>query len=197
MKRFAASFAAASLPFAAAAAPESYTIDPLHTYPYFEVDHIGYSKMRGRFDGTTGKFTIDRQAKTATLELSVPTKTVTTGDEVRGSRPRSRDEHLRAADFLNVAEFPAMTYKATKVTFKDEDPDVVEGNLTMLGVTRPLTLKVEFWKCGPDPRTKGAKQMCGANATGSFKRSDFGMKFAVPLVGDEMKLWIEMEAFKD
>jgi len=198
MKRLAAFFVAASLPLAATAAPESYTIDPLHTYPQFEVDHLGYSKMRGRFDGTSGKFTIDRQAKTASLELSVPTKTVTTGDEARGPRPRSRDEHLRTPDFLNAAEFPAMTYKATKVSFKGEDPALIEGQLTLLGVTKPVPLKVENWKCGPDPRTKGQKQMCGANATGSIKLTDFGIKFGVPVfIGDELKLWIELEAYKD
>jgi polyisoprenoid-binding protein YceI len=198
MKRLAASVIAASLPLAAAAAPESYTIDPYHTYPQFEVDHLGYSKMRGRFDGTTGKFTIDRQAKTATLEVSVPTKTITTGDEVRGNRPRSRDEHLRTPDFLNVAEFPAMTYKSTKVTFKGEDPATIEGQLTLVGVTKPVTLRVEHWKCGPDPRTKGQRQMCGANATGTLKLTDFGIKFGVPtFIGDELKLWIGIEAYKD
>lgn len=197
MSKIAIGLLAAILPLAAAGAPESYTIDPIHSFPYFEVDHLGYAKMRGRFDGTTGKFTIDRQAKTASLELQVPTKTVTTGDDDRGTRARSRDEHLRTPDFLNVAEFPAMTYKATKVTFKGEDPAVIEGQLTLLGVSRQLTLTVENWKCGPDPRVKGARQMCGANATGSFKRSDFGMKFGIPLVGDELKLWIQVEAIKD
>lgn len=198
MSKIAVGLLAAALPLAAAAAPESYTIDPIHTFPYFEVDHLGYAKMRGRFDGTTGKFTINRQAKTASLELSVPTRTVTTGDEDRGARPRSRDEHLRSPDFLNVAEFPTMSYKATKVTFKGEDPATVEGQLTLLGVTKPVTLRVENWKCGPDPRTKGQRQMCGTNATGSFKLTDFGIKFGVPVfIGDELKLWIQMEAYKD
>ncbi len=177
------------------AAPESYTLDPYHTYPNFEVDHLGYSKMRGRFDKNAGKFTIDTAAKTGSLDLTVQTTSISTGDNEKGSRPRARDEHLRSADFFNVAEFPTMTYKAGTVKFNGDNVTSVEGNLTLLGVTKPLTLTVEGWKCGPHPVSKRA--MCGANAQGVFKRSDFGMKYGLPAVGDEIKLWIEVEGYKD
>src|ERR1700716_2838842 len=112
----------APLPVAALAAPETFTLDPYHTLPHFSVDHLGLSTVNGRFDNTTGKVTFDRAAKTGSVDIAVPTATVTTGDADKGSRPRSRDEHLRTADFFNVAEFPQMTYKATKISFNGDNP---------------------------------------------------------------------------
>lgn len=186
---------AAALPLAAMAAPESYTMDPYHTFPHFEVGHFGYSNIRGRFDKSVGKFTIDRAARTGSLEITVQTAAVTTGDNERGSRPRTRDEHLRTADFFNVAEFPTMTFKATGVKFSGDNPAQVDGQLTMIGVTKPLTLQMESWRCGAHPVSK--KEMCGGSAAGSFKRTEFGMKYGVPALGDEIKLWIGFEAYKD
>jgi len=179
----------------AAAAPESYTIDPYHTYPYFEVDHLGVSTMRGMFRKTSGKFTMDRAAKTGSVELVVETASIDTGDNEKGNRPRSRDEHLRAADFFNVAEFPRMTFRSTAVKFSGDNPVEVAGNLTLLGVTRPLTLKVERWVCKDNPMNK--RPMCGGNASGTLKRSDFGMKYGIPLIGDEVKLYFEIEGYRD
>jgi polyisoprenoid-binding protein YceI len=184
-----------AVPLGAAAAPESYTIDPYHTFPHFEVNHLGMSNMRGQFDKTTGKFTIDHAAKTGSLDLTVQTASITTGDIEKAGRQRSRDEHLRSPDFFNVAEFPTMTYKSTGVKFSGDNPGTIEGNLTLLGVSKPLTLHVENWKCGPNPNSK--KEMCGGNASGTIKRTDFGMKFGVPAVGDDLKLWIEVEGYKD
>ncbi len=178
-----------------ALAADSYTIDPTHTYVHFEVDHLGMSRMRGRFDQVMGKFTLDQAAKSGSVDITIRTASVTTGDNDKGNRPRSRDEHLRSPDFFNTAEFPTMTFKSTKVTFKGDAPGTIEGNFTLLGVTKPVTLTVENWKCGENPMSK--KAMCGANATATIKRSDFGMKYAVPAVGDEQKLWIEMEGYKD
>ena len=189
--------AAMATPFAAAAQVENYVIDPFHTVPYFDIDHLGFATMRGRFDRATGKFSIDRAAKTGSVELEIPTATVNTGDTDRAGRPRTRDEHLKNADFFNVQEFPTMTFKSTKVVFKGDEPAAVEGNLTMLGVTKPVTLHLDRWKCGPDIRTQGKRYQCGGNATGSFKRSDFGMKFGLPTaIGDEVKLWMSFYGFK-
>jgi len=189
--------AAMATPFAAAAQVENYVIDPFHTVPYFDIDHLGFATMRGRFDRATGKFSIDRAAKTGSVELEIPTATVNTGDTDRAGRPRTRDEHLKNADFFNVQEFPTMTFKSTKVVFKGDEPAAVEGNLTMLGATKPVTLHLDRWKCGPDIRTQGKRYQCGGNATGSFKRSDFGMKFGLPTaIGDEVKLWMSFYGFK-
>ena len=195
MSRIAMALLAAAVPLAAVAAPENYTMDPYHTYPQFEVSHLGFSNMRGRFDRTTGKFTVDRAAKTGSLELVVQTASISTGDNDKGSRPRARDEHLRSPDFFNVAEFPTMTFKGTGVKFQGDNVQSIDGQITLLGVTRPLTITLDTWKCGPHPVSK--KEMCGGNAHGSVKRSDFGMKFGIPAVGDELKLWIEFEAYKD
>ena len=195
MSRIAITLIAAALPLTLAAAPETYTIDPFHTYLHFEVDHLGMSRMRGRFEKISGKFTIDRATRTAALEVTVPTATINSCDSDRGNRARSRDEHLRSADYFNTAEFPTMSFKSTRVVFKGEIPATVEGNVTLLGVTRPLALSVDHWRCAPHPGTR--KEMCGANASGSIKRSDFGMKFGIPLVGDEQQLYVEMEAYKD
>ncbi len=186
---------AAALPLAAVAAPEHYTLDPTHTYPNFTVEHWGLSMMHGRFDKTAGKFTFDRAAKTGSAELTIETASVTTGDNVRGNRPRSRDEHLRQADFFNSAEFPAITFKSTKVNFGAELPASVEGNLTLSGVTKPVTLTFERFKCGKNPFNQ--KDRCGGNAVTKIKRSDFGMKTAIPAVGDEIAMNIEFEGDKD
>jgi len=194
-KKLAIGAVALALPLGALAAPESYTVDPYHTYPHWEVSHFGVSNWRGRFEKTAGKFTLDRAAKAASLDITVQTASVSSGDHDKGSRPRSLDDHLRTPDFFNVAEFPTMTYKSTGVNFTGDNPGSIEGNLTLLGVTKPLVLRVENWKCGPNPMSK--KEMCGGNASGSFKRSDFGMKFALPAVGDEIKLWIQIEGYKD
>lgn len=186
---------ATSLPLAALAAPENYTLDPLHTYPNFAVEHWGLSMMQGQFEKSAGKFSFDRAAKTGAVEMTVETASVDTGDGVKGSRTQSRDDHLRNADFFNAAEFPRMTFKSTKVNFAGDLPASVEGNLTLLGVTKPLTLSFERFKCGTNPFSK--KDRCGGNAVGKFKRSDFGMKFAVPAVGDEITLNISFEGDRD
>jgi polyisoprenoid-binding protein YceI len=186
---------ALALPMAAMANPENYTIDPNHTYAYFEVEHLGVSIQRGRFDRSSGKFTMDRAAKTGSVELNVETASVSTGDNVKGNRPRTLDEHLRAADFFNVAEFPRMTFKSTGVKFAGDNPAEVAGTLTLLGVAKPLTLKVERWVCKDNPMSK--KPMCGGNASATLKRTDWGMKYGVPAIGDEIRLWISVEGYKD
>jgi len=196
-KKLAAAAIAAALPLASHAAPEAYTVDPYHSFPYFEADHYGFTWIRGRFDRMVGRFTIDPAAKTGTVDLSIQTATITTGDNDRGDRPRSRDEHLRTPDFFNVAEFPSMTFRGNATKWNGDAPAVIDGQLTLLGVSKPLALTVIHWKCGPDPRTQGKRQMCGGNFTSSFRRSDFGMTFLLPGVGDEVKLWIGMEAFRN
>ena len=195
MSRLAIALLAVALPLTAVAAPENYTIDPTHTYVHWEVNHFGVSNWRGRFDKTAGKFTLDRAAKAASVEITIQTASVSSGDHDKGSRPRTLDDHLRTPDFFNVAEFPTMTYKSTSVKFTGDNPGSIEGNLTLLGATKPLILHVENWKCQPHPFNK--KEMCGGNASGSFKRSDFGMKFGLPAVSDETKLWIQIEGYRD
>ncbi len=184
-----------ALPLTALAAPETYTLDPYHTYPNFAIDHLGVSTMYGHFSKSSGKVTLDRAAKTGSLDITIDTASITTGDTEKGSRPRTRDEHLRAADFFNVAEFPKATYKASKITFNGDQPAAVDGELTLLGVTKPVHLGIDRFKCIAGQG--GGKERCGGNASGKFKRSDFGMKFGVPNLGDEITLLIEFEGVKD
>lgn len=197
MFRFAIGLVAAALPLAVFAVPESFTIDANHSYPHFQVNHLGYMNLIGRFDKMSGKIVMDAAAKTGSVDIMIETASVSTGDSEKGSRTRSRDEHLRNADFFNVAEFPRATFKGNATKWSGEWPSAIEGQLTLLGVTRPLTLTVENWKCGPDPRSQGKRYMCGGNATGVLRRSEFGMKFGVGPIGDEIKLMIGVEAIRD
>ena len=185
----------ALLPLTADAATDSYTFDPLHTSVSFSIDHLGLSMIHGRFSKYSGRFTIDRAAKTGSVELIVETASVDTNDNDKGNRPRSRDEHLRSADFFNAVEFPRMTYKSTQAIFSGDNPTSVEGNLTLLGVTKPVTLTVERFKCIPASTT--AKERCGGIVVGKIKRSDFGMKRGIPNIGDEVLLAFGFEGDKD
>ncbi len=197
MSRLIIGIVIAAVPLAAMAAPESFTIDPNHSHPHFQVNHLGFMNMIGRFDKMAGRIVIDTAAKTGSVELAIETASVNTGDHDKGTRTRSRDDHLRTPDFFNVAEFPRMTFKGAAANWSAEWPAAIEGQLTLLGVTRPVTLMVENWKCGPDPRTQGKRYMCGGNFSGAIKRSEFGMKFGVGPVSDEIKLMIGLEAFRD
>lgn len=177
--------AAIALP---AAAADSYTIDPGHTYPSFEINHLGFSTMRGTFDTTSGSITLDPAAKSGSIEITIDTTSVDTGHA-------KRDDHLRTDEFFNVAQFPTMTYKASKLKFNGDKLAGADGELTLLGVTKPVSLTITSFNCGPHPMNK--KPLCGANATATVKRSEFGMKTAIPAVSDEVKISIEVEAFKN
>ena len=195
MSRRIAILALATLPLAAGAATDSYTFDPLHTSVSFSIDHLGLSVIHGRFSKYSGRFTIDRAAKTGSVELNVETASVDTNDNDKGNRPRSRDEHLRSADFFNAAEFPRMTYKSTNVVFAGDTPTVVQGDLTLLGVTKPVAITVERFKC--NPATATAKERCGGIVVGKIRRSDFGMKRGIPNIGDEVVLAFGFEGDKE
>jgi polyisoprenoid-binding protein YceI len=185
----------AIVPLTVDAAPDTYTFDPLHTSVSFSIDHLGLAMIHGRFSKYSGKFSIDRDAKTGSVELVIEAASVDTNDNDKGNRPRSRDEHLRSSDFFNVAEFPRMTYKSTHAVFAGDVPTVVEGNLTLLGVTKPVALTVERFKCNPASAT--AKERCGGIVSGKIKRSDFGMKRGIPSIGDDVFLAFGFEGNKD
>lgn len=165
----------------------SYTIDPTHTYPNFTVNHLGFSTLHGRFNKTSGKLTMDKAKGTGSVEVVIDVASIDTGF-------KKRDDHLRSPDFFNAVEFPQITFKSTKVTFQGKGATVV-GDLTMKGVTKSVNLAVDSINCGVHPFSK--KQVCGFDATTKLKRSDFGIKYALPAVGDEISLTIEVEATKD
>lgn len=169
------------------AAVENYEIDPAHTYPNFAVSHLGFSTMYGRFDKTSGTFAIDRENRRGSVDITIETASIDTGLE-------KRDDHLRSPDFFNVVEFPVAIYKSGSVKFEDDEPKIIEGNLTLLGVTKPVILTITAFKCGQNPMNN--KAMCGIDAVGNLKRSDFGMKYALPGVGDDIRLIISAEGYK-
>jgi polyisoprenoid-binding protein YceI len=166
----------------------TYNIDPAHTYPHFAISHLGFSTTLGRFNSTKGKIEIDLDKKTGAVEVVIDAASVDTGFA-------KRDEHLRSPDFLNANEFPDIKYKSTKVTFTGDATATVEGELTMMGVTKPVTLNVTQFKCGEHPMNK--KQVCGFDANAAIKRSDYGIKFGLPAIGDDMKLTFQIESVKE
>ncbi len=169
------------------AAADSYTIDPSHTYPNFKIDHLGFSTLYGRFDKTSGRISMDRAEGSGSVDIVIDAASIDTGHA-------KRDDHLRSPDFFNVMEFPQITFKSNRVKYVGDGASVT-GDLTILGVTRSVTLDVPRINCGTHPFNK--KQVCGFNAITHFKRSDFGMNYGLPGIGDEVSLDIEVEAFKD
>ena len=182
--------ATATMP--AKAEPANFVLDPTHTYITFFVSHIGYSDMAGMFLESSGSFTYDEEAKVLkNASVTVKTDSVFTNHE-------KRDEHLRGADFLNTGEFPEMTFVATKAEKLSDTEGKLTGDLTLLGVTKPITLDVKLNKAGNYPFGAGHYAV-GIDATGTFKRSDFGMSYGVDgnIVGDEIKLVIGLEGCLD
>lgn len=173
----------------ARAEPRGYTVDPEHLGIGFLVDHIGYAKVLGMFRNASGSYTFDEQTGQLTnLKVEIDTASVFTNH-------RKRDDHLRSPDFLNTAEFPKMTFTAAGARRTGERSFVIDGELTLLGRTRPVSLNATWNKSGEYPFGEKHYAM-GVSARGSFKRSDFGMMYAVEnrWVGDEVELIIEFEA---
>lgn len=172
---------------ATSAIAATYTVDPTHTFPSFEADHMGLSVWRGKFDKTSGTITMDRAAKTGSLELAIDPASINFGFA-------AMDSKARGPEMFNVEKFPTITYKSKSFKFEGDQLVGVDGELTMLGVTKPVALKVDKFKCIMHPRYK--KEVCGANATAEFKRTDFGLNYAVPPFAPEVKLAIQVEAMK-
>jgi polyisoprenoid-binding protein YceI len=190
-RRLAAAALASALALVAgfAQADETYTIDPVHSQPMFEVQHIGFSVQRGAFSKGTGKITLDRAAKKGTIDVTIDTTSVRTID------PRL-DTHVKSEDFFNVAKYPTMTFKSSNLVFDGDRVVGAEGELTMIGVTKPVSLKVANFVCGEHPSNK--KAMCGAEASATIKRSEWGMKYGAPrFVSDEVRLILPIEAYRD
>lgn len=169
-------------------AADSYTIDSRHTWPVFEINHMGFSTQRGRFNSSSGKITLDTAAKKGSVELVIETTSLDMGLE-------KWDEHLKSEEFFNVAQFPNMRFVSDKLVFDGDKVVGAEGSFTLLGVTRPLKLTVSNFRCAPHPMLK--KPACGADITATLKRSEFGMTKFVPAVSDEVKISVPVEAVKD
>ena len=187
MKRTLALLTAAFIALPVVAAPEEYDIDPNHTYPIFEVKHLGYSTQRGRFNKTSGKIVLDREAKQGSVDLTIDVSSLDMGTDIW-------NQHMFAEGFFDVEKYPTITFKSNKLIFEGDKVVAAEGDFTLLGVTKPIRLTVSNFNCGTHPMLK--KDMCGGDISTSVKRSDFGMKKAIPMVGDDVKLSSPVEAFK-
>lgn len=170
----------------AQAAAVTYTLDPYHTNLTWQANHFGFSNPSGKFATVTGTVTLDEAApQNSVVNVTVNTGSVMTGIDLF-------NEHLRAENFFNSEKFPTATFVSKKVEVVSADTAKVEGDLTLLGITKPVTLDVKLNKIGENPINK--LKTAGFSATGTVKRSEFGMAYALPGVSDDVKLMIEAEA---
>lgn len=171
----------------AIAAPKTFEVDGSHTFPRFSYSHFGYSTQVSRFDNTTGTVVFDADAKTGSVDISIDMKSVNTGfTDFNG--------HLQGEDFLDTAKFPKATFKSTKVNFQDGKPASIEGQLTIKGITKAVTLTVTSFQSMPHPMLK--KDAIGANAFTMIKRSEFNAGKYAPYVGDDVRIEIALEAIQ-
>lgn len=173
-----------------AAAQDVYVIDGAHTTPMFEIAHNGgMSRQRGFFTNTAGRITLDRAAKTGSIDVVIGTGSIVTGSRVL-------TDVLKRDDFFASDRYPTMRFTSREVAFDGDVPVAFRGELTLLDVTRPVTLAIADFRCGTQPFTR--RPMCGAEATATIRRSDFGMTYGVPNVaGDDVRIVIPVEAVRE
>jgi polyisoprenoid-binding protein YceI len=173
---------------AAMAAPETYTVDGTHTFERFSYSHFGMSTQLSRFNKTTGTVVVDKEAKKGSVDIVIDTTSVDTGYD-------TFNEHIQGADFLDTAKFPTATFKSTKVRFEGDKPVAIDGDLTIKGVTKPVTLTVSNFVSMPHPMLK--KDAIGADAHVVVKRSEFNAGKYAPNVGDDVTITVSLEAIKN
>jgi polyisoprenoid-binding protein YceI len=169
------------------AAPVSYGVEANHTFPRFSYTHLGFTTQQSRFDKTTGTVVYDKEGRTGSVNITIETNSVSTGSTLF-------NQHIQAEDFLDTAKYPTVTFKSTKVNFDGDKPVSIEGDLTMKGITKRVTLTVTRFLAAPHPIQK--KDTIGADAYTIVKRSDFNMGKYAPAVSDEVRIDIAIEALK-
>ena len=188
VKAIASLLLAASVVAPAMAAPETFVVDTTHSFPRFSYSHFGYSTQLSRFNKTTGKVIFDNATKTGSVDIVIDTKSVDTGFS-------TFNEHIQGEDFLDTAKYPTATFKSTKVNFSGDKPATVDGNMTIKGITKPVTLTVSSFQAMQHPLLK--KDAIGANAYTIIKRSEFNAGKYAPHIGDEVRIDIAVEAIKE
>jgi polyisoprenoid-binding protein YceI len=186
MNRIVLASLAALLSASAFAAPVTYNLDPKHTYPSFAADHFGgLSVWRGKFDATSGKVVYDKDAKSGSIEVTVDMSSIDFG------MPKL-NEHAKSAEIFDAAKYPTATYTGKFTKFNGATPTEAEGTLTMHGVTKPVTLKIDSFKCMQNPMSK--KEVCGADASATLNRADFGVNYGEKVgFRQEVTLQIQVE----
>ncbi len=168
-----------------AMAADTYQLDPMHTSPSFETDHFGgLSIWRGKFKKSSGTVVLDRAAKTGTVDVTIDMSSVDIGND-------KLDAELVTDKFFDVAKYPTATYKGTQIRFDGDKPVEVIGALTLHGVTKPVNLKIESFKCIMNPMLK--REVCGTEATATFNRDDFGVDFG-KTYGFKMQTTLHIQA---
>lgn len=185
LKTLVAALALATVAAPSLAAPETYRLDQGHTFPRFSYSHFGLSTQLSKFNKTTGKVVLDKDAKTGSVDVVIDTTSVDTGYDIFNG-------HIQGENFLDTAKYPTATFKSTRVSFQGDRPVSIDGQLTIKGVTRPVTLTVTNYINMPHPMLK--KDAIGADATTVIKRSDFNAGAYAPNVGDEVTINIAIEA---
>lgn len=171
----------------ALAAAHTYKVDPGHTFENFTINHLGFSTLFGQMARTTGTVVMDRGGAGSRVDVAISPASVYTGNA-------ARDKHLRdMAGFFDISRYPSIRFHSTRVRFEGRDRAMVNGELSMHGVTRSVMLQVSRISCGKNPIVKD-EYTCGFNATTSLKRSAYGMDAFLPAVGDEVHIMIELEA---
>lgn len=184
----AAALAASTLAATVAqAAPATYAIDPTHTFVTFEAKHFGTSTNRGRFDKKSGTVTLDKAAKTGSVEITLETGSINTGTA-------NFDGHLKSKDFFNAEAFPQATFKSSKFLFNGDKVSAVVGDLTLLGKTQTVTLTASSFGCYENPMLK--REVCGGDFETTIQREKFGMTYGLPFIPNDVKLLIQIEAVK-
>jgi polyisoprenoid-binding protein YceI len=186
MNRIVLASMAALLGASAFAAPVTYVIDPNHTYPSFEADHFGgLSVWRGKFDATSGKVVYDKEAKSGSLDVTVDMNSIDFGNP-------KLNEHAKSAELFDAAKFPTAAFTGKFTKFNGATPTEAQGTLTMHGVTKPVTLQINSFKCMQNPMSK--KEVCGADASANINRADFGVNFGDKYgFKQDVKLLIQVE----
>ena len=175
--------------FAEGDSTEQYSFDKAHTQILFFVDHLGFSKSQGEFLDFDGFFTFDRvHPEKSNVDVTINTAGIDMDDE-------PWDEHMKSKDFFNVEQFPEMTFKSTTIEVTGENTANITGDFTLLGITKPVTLSVTHNKS--DKHAFSGKYVSGFSATASLKRSDFGMTYGLPMVGDDVDIRIEVEGVRE
>jgi polyisoprenoid-binding protein YceI len=168
-------------------AADSYTIDPTHTYPSFEIGHMGFSIQRGFFERTRGNITIDWGKKTGSIDVEIDAASIYTGDA-------TRDKNLRSENFFDVANYPTITYKSSQFEFQDNRLVRVKGELSIRGIGNPVELTISHFECGFNLLKQA--HGCGADAITAIQRSDYAIVSFLPPVGDQVWLRIQVEAYE-
>ncbi len=178
----------ASLLAAPSYAADVYTIDPAHTWPEFEINHLGYSTQRGRFNKSSGKITLDIAARKGSVDITIEADSLDMGFA-------RWDERMKGEEFFHVVQYPTIRFTSDNLIFDGDKVVGAEGKFTLLGTTRPLTLRVDNFHCSPFPLTR--KMHCGADISATISRTQFGMAKFTPMVSDEVRLYSPIEADKD